>query len=128
MESFGCDSYLRIDDITEFGLRIARHIPGLVGGAEGPCLYMQTKVIEKDLGYIDLSRFKAPDGDKVDQGRVSGFINEQMGHLPFFLKHRNFSNQSEYRLLWFTAASIADYIDVQVPEARDVCSTELLSP
>jgi hypothetical protein len=61
MEAFGCNSYLRINNPTQFGIAISRHIPGFVGGLEGNCLYQENKIIERDLGYIDLKQFPDPD-------------------------------------------------------------------
>jgi hypothetical protein len=38
IESFGCNSCFRITNSTNFGMAIARHIPGLKSAFEGPCL------------------------------------------------------------------------------------------
>ena len=123
MKAFGCDSYIRINNPTEFGIRVSRHIPGLKGGGEGPCLYQNRKVIERDLGYIDVKQFADPtDPSKLDQEKLERFFNDQMQHYPFFLKHSSYSHQVEYRLLWITSTVIDGFLDIKVPEAIPLCS------
>lgn len=123
MADFGCDSYIRIENPTEFGARVARHIPGLQAGAEGPCLYQNKKFIERDLGYLDTKLFADPaDPSKPNVEAISRILNDQMRHWPLFLKERSFASQAEYRLLWLTSADIDGYVDIKVPEAIPLCS------
>ena len=121
MTSFGCNSYIRINDTTKFGMAISRHIPGFVAGMEGACLYQENKIIEKDLGYIDLNALKTESG-AVDMSKMSSIINQKMRHYPYFLKDKFYSPQLEYRLLWIVNSQIDDYIDIKVPEATQFCS------
>lgn len=120
--AFGCDSYIRINNPTEFGAKVARHVPGLVAGAEGMCLYQRMKIIERDLGYIDLKQFSDPKApSKINMERLTRFINDQMKHYPFFLKDSSFSHQVEYRFVWITSSPVQDYLDIKVPEVISVC-------
>lgn len=122
MAAFGCGSYIRINNPTEFGVRVARHIPGLLVGAEGPCLYQENKIIERDLGYIDISQFTDPSSpSQTNRERRERFINDQMKHYPFFLKHSSYAHQLEYRLLWITSSPVQDFLDIKVPEAIPIC-------
>ncbi len=123
MTAFGCDSYIRINNSTEFGVKVGRHIPGLMGGAEGFCLYQDNKIIERDLGYIDVTQFTDPSAPtQSNRERLDGFINDQMKHYPFFLKHSSYSHQLEYRVLWFTSSPVQDFLDIKVPEAIPFCA------
>ncbi|MHB8093825.1 MAG: hypothetical protein ACYDH0_02690 [Candidatus Aminicenantales bacterium] len=123
LKSFGCNSYIRINNPTEFGICIAKHVPGLEAGLEGPCLYQGMKIIERDLGFIDITKFKDPaDPSKLAKPRLDRFIIDQMKHYPFFLKEKSFSHQAEYRLLWITSSPIDGFIDIKVPEAIPLCS------
>jgi hypothetical protein len=123
MTAFNCDSYIRINDPTDFGVRVARHIPGFQAGAEGPCLYQDNKVIEHDLGYIDVSQFADPASpSQPNRERLERFINDQMKHYPFFIKHSSYSHQIEYRFVWITSSPTKDFLDVKVPEVISICS------
>lgn len=106
----------------EFGIRVAR-VPALDAGAEGPCLCQDKKIIERDLGYIDIINFADPaDPSKPDRDRLERFIDDQMKHYPFFLKDRSCSHQVEYRLLWITSSLAGEFVDIKVPDAVPFCS------
>jgi hypothetical protein len=123
MSLFGCDSYIRIDNPTAFGQAVARHIPGLNAGAEGLCLYQDKKIIERNLGFVNMANFIIPGtGNQVDKEKLEQFINNAMGHLPFFLKDNSFVNQCEYRLLWLVSTDVPLFLDLKVPEAIQFCS------
>jgi hypothetical protein len=122
MQQFNCDSYIRINDPTQFGLAVASQLPGFVGGAEGPCLYQDNKIIERDLGYIDVTQFGNPEAHATDRDRMQRFINDQMEHYPFFLKDKTYAHPVEYRLVWITSAHVDGFIDIKVPEAVLACS------
>lgn len=122
MKVFNCDSYIHINNSTNFGIAISRHIPGLISAFEGPCLYQSMKIIERDLGYIDINQFR--DSQKphpVRRDLLNEFIISQMQHYPLFLKHKSYAHQSEYRFVWITRNETVDYLDIKVPEAIQFC-------
>jgi len=121
MENFDCDSYIRINDPTKFSMAISKHIPGFVAGFEGPCLYQSNKIIEKDLGYVDLNKFRNNSG-QVDRNMVNSFVSHHMSFYPFFLKDTCYAHQLEYRLLWLSNAEINEHIEIKVPEAIQFCT------
>jgi hypothetical protein len=121
MEAFECDSYIRINNPTKFGMAIAQKIPGLISAFEGPCLYQSKKIIEKDLGYIDPKNFKAPNNEDLDK-RLTNYILQKMEHYPLFLKEKSYSHQMEYRFVWIIEGPTYDYLDIKVPEAIQFCS------
>jgi hypothetical protein len=121
MNSFNSNSYIRINNSTQFGMAIAKHIPGLISAFEGPCLYQDKKIIDKDLGYINLNRFTNPNTKEVDKNAINDFLVSKMGHYPLFLKEKSFAHQSEYRFVWITRQKETDSIDIKVPEAIKFC-------
>lgn len=137
LHSFNSDSYIRIKDSSAFGMAIARHIPHLVAGFEGACLYQERKIIKRDLGYIDLNQFQDPQNPLpvIDQKEIpysglplpsnnpklTDYILSQLGHYSMFLKDKIFAHQSEYRFIWVTANNTEDYLDIKVPEAIQFC-------
>ena len=58
MEAFGSESYIRINNTTGFGQAISRHIPGNGRSFEGPCVYQEKVIVERDLGWIDPGQFR----------------------------------------------------------------------
>jgi len=142
-KSFNSDSYIRINDSIGFGTAIARHIPFFLAGFEGPCLYQERKIIERDLGYIDINQFKDPDittsvDDTLLNGlarislkpdislpsgnpRLTQFILSRMQHYAMFLKDKKYSHQVEYRFVWAIPGDATDSLDIKVPEAIQFC-------
>jgi hypothetical protein len=137
LRSFNSDSYIRIKDSTAFGMAIARHIPHLVAGYEGTCLYQEMKIAEKDLGYIDLNQFQDPqnplpvtDPKQIPYSGIplpsnnrplTEYILSQLGHYSMFLKDKKYAHQVEYRFIWVTSNNTEDYLDIKVPEAIQFC-------
>ena len=120
MELFGCNSYFRITNSTNFGMAIARQIPGLVAAFEGPCLYQDKKIIEQDLGHININQFKDPQG-QIRKEMLNDFIVSKMAHYPLFLKEKSFAHQVEYRYVWIVKNKESDFLDIKLPEAVQFC-------
>ena len=123
MEAFECDSYIRINDATEFGMRVARHVPSLIAGFEGLCLYQDKKIIARSVDHMDTTQFFDPtDPSRPNRELLERFTRDEMKHYPFFLKHKSYLHQGEYRLLWMTSARVEGFLDIKVPEAIPFCS------
>jgi hypothetical protein len=118
MQTFGCDSYIRINDPTTFAAILARHVPNVRGGAEGLCLYQQMKIIERDLGYIDFAKFPSDPSDSKKPSKVAidRLVNDAAGIYPYFLKDRTYVHQAEYRLVWITEQPVDGVLDIKIPE------------
>lgn len=122
-ESFKTDSGFRVNDIFGFANAISRHVPGFVVGLEGPCLYLQKKVLDRNMGRIDLDTLRvSPDSKNLDLSRMAQTVFSMAGDDMFFLKDSRYANQNEYRLLWVTAGQISPYVDINCPEARVFCT------
>jgi len=134
---FNTDSYMRINDSSAFGMAIAKHIPNLITGHEGSCLYQESKIIYRDLGYIDINQFRDPNNPQpvIDQEEIpydglplpsdnpllKEYIFSNVGHYAMFLKDKIFAHQCEYRFIWAIKDDAADYLDIKVPEAIQFC-------
>lgn len=125
MDAFGCNSSFRITNTTNFGMAVARNIPNLLNAFEGPCIYQDMKIIEKDLGYIDVGKFRDPENPSIIRKEMlNNFILSKMEHYPLFLKEKAFAHQVEYRFVWIVKKKESDYLDIKVPEAIQFCSKE----
>jgi len=94
MTSFGCDSYIRIDNPTGFGMAVARQLAGVLAGVEGACLYLPLQAVARDLGELDIETLKDPSTNELDGAKLQQFANDHIGHLPLFLKHESSSGRS----------------------------------
>jgi hypothetical protein len=80
------------------------------------------KIIEQDLGYIDINQFRDPENpDKIRKKMLNNFILSRMAHYPLFLKKKSFAHQVEYRYIWIVREKEVDYLDIKVPEAIQFC-------
>jgi hypothetical protein len=109
MQDFGCDSFIRIHDPAEFGRRVSQHVPGFTMGCEGPCMYQHGRLVEASL----------PDNTKGSRSSARAKQRElaaMIQRYAHFLKHKSFSHQAEYRLLWLTDAEDApEHLDIKGP-------------
>ena len=122
-DAFNTDSGFRIDDIFGFANAISRHVPGFNIGLEGPCLYLEQRVLERDMGRIDLEEMRiSPDSNNLDMGKMMGSMFSIAGDDMFFLEHSKYAHQSEYRLLWHTPKEVQSSLDVECPEAAKFCT------
>ena len=52
-------------------------------------------------------------------------VRELIQRYALFLKHKAYSHQAEYRLVWMSdAANLPAHLDIKVPEVRELCSRE----
>ena len=121
--AFATDSGFRINDIFAFANAISRHVPGFSSGIEGPCVYLNQRVLDRDMGHIDIESWRtdasAPD---LDMGRMTQALSNMAGDDLYFLKNLKHASQSEYRLLWSTSGQMSPFIDILCPEARQFCT------
>lgn len=120
---FNTDSGFRINDIFGFCNAISRHIPGFQTGLEGPCFYLEERVLDRDMGRIDIESWRAtPDSKSLDLGKVSQSLFGMAGDDLCFLKTNIHSRQVEYRLMWNSSIGADSVLDIHCPEARTFCS------
>jgi hypothetical protein len=122
-EAFNADSGFRINDIFGFANAVSRYVPGFVVGREGPCLYLQKRVLNRDMGRIELDSLRvSSDSKNMDMGKMMQTIFGMAGDDLFFLKSSKYAHQNEYCLLWCTSGQVNPYLDITCPEARNFCT------
>ena len=120
--AFDTDSGFRIDDTTAFSDIVARHIPGFVQGAEGPCMYMARRMVVRDMGRIDFEAMKKGPGENYNIDKLLQVMNTMAGDDLFYIKLIKYAHQSEYRLIWGARQIVGDYIEIKCPEALQFCT------
>src|ERR1035437_1276149 len=118
------DACIAIDDVAAFANAVSLRISFFTSGLEGPTLYQDARMINKNLGDIKaediMAQYKNADGTvKIemifDAARMLGGVEE------FFIKHSQYAKQCEYRLLWAAGQQVEPFIDIKVPEAVKFC-------
>lgn len=113
-EYFGYTSVLKINDVHNFYLSIAKNISGFSHGFYGPCYYLDKKIYEIDLGHIDV--------DNIDKRVLHDRMVSAVGENPFFLKLSRYQRENEFRFVWVTKTiNENDHLDVVALEARNFC-------
>lgn len=119
MQDFSCNSFIRIHDPAEFGRRVSRHVPGFRTGGEGPCMYQHLRLVEARLPEEDANADTS--SERPGRAKIQALIQQ----YALFLKHKAFSHQAEYRLVWLSdSKELPEHLDIKVPEARDLCSRD----
>ena len=102
---------------------MSRYVPGFNGGMEGACHYLPKRVIDRDMGHIDIEGMRvSPDSKNLDMGKMMRTMFGLAGDDMFFLKNTRYASQNEYRLLWNTFNNVVGHIDIICPEARQFCT------
>ena len=117
--SFKTENGFRILNSLGFANCISAHIPGFVGGIEGLCSYRDSIAINKELS----EDFPPPDsfpGIEIWSAAYEKFVAQQ-SREAFFIKLSKYSQQAEYRFVWFAHGKEEEYIDIICPEARQFC-------
>lgn len=123
MKAFeGAESGIKIKNPVGFADAVSRHISGFVGGFQGDCIYADDRVVRR--ANVPDMKFPPPNdeagmekwGEEYDR-----FLAAQNSNESLLLKPMRYSNQAEYRLVWFAAGPEKDYIDIECPEAIKLC-------
>ena len=82
-------------------------------------MYQHLRLIEASLPDENVKASDATRRSKQED--VRALIQQ----YALFLKHKSFSHQAEYRLVWLTDSKVLpEHLDISVPEARELCSRE----
>jgi len=114
----GSIAAFRILDTLDFANAISGQIPGFLGGTEGLCSYRDNTMLKKKDSRI------MPPPDGVDPEK---WFEEQKRYIgrhtidAFFVKESRFSQEAEYRFIWFASGSHKDYLDIKCPAALQFC-------
>lgn len=119
-----CDCGFVIDDVMEFSAEISRAIPYFNGGLEGGVIYQDDTSIARSLGKETPQEIM--EKNRTSENSISfNAINELMaktgGAEEVFIKHSDFSEENEYRMIWKSSQPINNFLDIKIPEARKFC-------
>jgi hypothetical protein len=146
-ERFG-NAAIRIFDTTAFGIEIGRQIPGLVRGIEGFCNYNDGPVeflMTGDVPPLEIVKYAdmMSSSGEFDLTHFTGGVLTPQRDCMFFRKRRrdehrgiDYHRENEYRWAWITdhrispettadvgdSKSVAPYIDIKCPSARQYCA------
>lgn len=117
---FSVDSGFMIRDTTAFGVAISSRIPNFLEGIEGPCSYLENKILLGDLGHKDFSTLTAKAGEP-NLPEFEKMAAEIGGENVFFTKENKYAKQQEYRWVWVTSNAVDGQLTIKCPEARQYC-------
>lgn len=118
----GAECGIKIKNPISFADAVARKISGFVGGFQGACFYTDDRIVRRN--NVSDMNFLPPDNEVEMEKWAEGYekyLAQQNSNESFLLKPMRYSNQSEYRFVWFAAELEKDYIDIQCPEAIQFC-------
>jgi len=118
------DACIAIDNVVAFANEVSLKIPFFTRGMEGPALYQDARTINKNVGDMKaedlIEKYKNPDGT-VKMDMIFDAAGMLGGVEEFFIKHSQYAQQCEYRLLWATGQNVEPFIDIKVPGAIKFC-------
>jgi hypothetical protein len=120
MERFsGAEAAIEIVNVPDFALEIARQLVGFRNGISGYCIYGDGSLLTRELGR---DPFPLPEkGQSIPIERLFDATNANGQGEEMFLKHREFSYQAEYRLIWNVDVPPDEPLIVNAPLARRFC-------
>ena len=114
----GCDSAIEITNVADFGLEIARHLPGFQRGLSGYCIYSQGSLLMRD---IPEKPFPLPSEEQLTEQVLREAAAKAAQEERFFLKAPKFAAQAEYRLIFAMDDPPSGPLVLHAPRARDFC-------
>lgn len=117
-------SYIRIDSMTNFASAISSEVRGFKGGLEGPCLYLENRMVTGDSGKLTHADMMTTSGDstQVDLSKVIATSEALPGPQVFFTKLKKHAADQEYRFVWFSSRNCPTEEFIECPAARQFCS------
>jgi hypothetical protein len=118
---FGETGFIIRDSIS-FAHAVSAYIPGFRFGYEGPCTYVDSRLVERDAGNFTIDDLKvSPDSNDIAMDKVMATVAKTAGDDLLFQKPERYAHELEYRLLWITGRRVEGYIDIVCPEASQFC-------
>ncbi len=118
---FKRNSVFRIKDPINFMLEIERSLTRVRELLHGNCIYLNERIIEKQVPHFSLDTFKHDESDNMSMEKMMGAVQSINGPEQFFLKLLKHQKQSEYRILWNTDREVKEPLIITCPEARQFC-------
>jgi hypothetical protein len=120
LTTFSRDSVFRIKDPINFILEVTRSLPRVNQVLHGSCLYLDQRMLMKNISGVDMETLKSEDGG-ISFEKLMQVSNYVQGRDAFFLKQKKYQKQSEYRILWQTDRQVKEGIIIKCPEAIKYC-------
>lgn len=124
MQTFGYSAAFRINNTIGFAHAIARALPGFTGGAQGFCVYRDSRVVERTNVDVDLPQMPPQNGDEAIRmfHKMNSAVAGAAALEPLFRKPIKYAAQNEYRFIWFSKlADEKENIILEVPQALEFC-------
>jgi len=119
---FKRNSVFRIKDPINFILQIEKSLNRVVEVMFGNCIYLDRKMIIKNIPAVDLEKLKADDKtDNISFEKLMAATAPLNGPEQFFLKKIEHQEQCEYRILWHTDRPVNEPVIIKCPEAAKFC-------
>jgi hypothetical protein len=120
MERFeGAQAAIEIFNVPDFALEVGRQLVGFQNGVSGYCIYGDGASLTRALRG---DPFPLPeDGSDIPFERLWQAVGNATQNEEMFIKHRDYSYQAEYRMIWNVDVPPNDPIVVKAPKARDFC-------
>jgi hypothetical protein len=119
VKDFNGKGAIQIINPTIFGLLISKAIENCKLGAEGPCLYKNSRVFEfLDESFLVNLLEKGLDFNSFE---FQLEFSRQTQLYESFIKHNSYEYQNEYRFLWFMRENVRGKLVVNCPEATQYC-------
>ena len=110
---------IKINNTTNFSLEISKRISFCMSGLEGRCNYQDDRIFQLKEHDKLLQYYKSKEGRHSHQFQAELMsLNDE---YELFLKKSVYSNQQEYRLIWFSNEIVTESIIVKCPEAIKYC-------
>ena len=110
---------IKILNTTRFALEVSKRISYCYGGLEGRCNYSDSRVftINDNKKIAELFRAKNFKPDQEFAYELQSLTKE----YELFQKSKNYEDQNEYRLIWFTKEPVSSSLNINCPEALEYC-------
>lgn len=122
MEAFEADSAIIIQDVVGFVGAVADALPGFVRSIHGICSYQSNRIIERDLGWLDIADADTNDVERMNRTGLDKALRGLLTADVNFLKDAAFAHQVEYRMLWMVE-EIEEQIDIEASNAIQFCES-----
>jgi hypothetical protein len=120
LNTFSRNSVFRIKDPLNFILEITRSLQRVHQVMHGHCLYLDQRILTKNVSEVDMESLKSEDGG-ISFEKLIQVSNYVQGMDAYFLKQKKYQHQSEYRILWQTDREVINGIVINCPEAIQYC-------
>jgi len=114
---------LIINNTSSFGVAVARCIPEVGFGWEGPCEYVKQRLTHDKTGRFTMADLQLGDGtDRISGDKLFQMLDGVGGSDDFlFKKPEQYFSEVEYRFAWITRDAVKGQLDIKCPEARAFC-------